>query len=184
MYSDNLRTRNGSDDDPSTTIVFPLEIEKWILMEEEAINVLNKVFEIPVATTVRSILDIYKEKDKDNPEASEMLDINTFTLGTLEYFNDMLSPKLLYKTERMQNLETRLLFPGRKACDIYGAFHLVRLMVHLKDHLKVSSMTDEERGPALRRYNHFMQYLDKNRNEMFGTATFITCPHKCNFENI
>ncbi|KAJ3120184.1 Mortality factor 4-like protein 2 [Nowakowskiella sp. JEL0407] len=68
--------------------------------------------------------------------------VKEIMLGLVFYFNNALE-NILYQYEKSQYLNILKMYPGIKMCDIYGAEHLVRLLVVLPKYIANSPLDSD-----------------------------------------
>jgi mortality factor 4-like protein 1 len=107
----------------------------------------NRLVSLPRESplTISGLLESYCANIKGSGPAAESLSLEV-TSGLKAYFESACSAVLLYKQERQQYAEVTEGNPDSDLCSIYGAEHLLRLLVKLPT--LISHARIDERGLA------------------------------------
>ncbi|KAF8582395.1 MRG-domain-containing protein [Ramaria rubella] len=154
------------------------DILKVILVDDwEAVTKNHQLVTLPRTPTVQELLREFKayvdtlEKQPAHVEA-----VPTIIAGLQLYFDRSLGANLLYRFERMQYAEIRKRYitgptvkvgEEKDMSSIYGAEHLLRMIVSLPTMIGGSNM-DPESVSVLRDYVHeLMTFMVKDRDRLF-----------------
>ncbi|ETW76788.1 hypothetical protein HETIRDRAFT_430103 [Heterobasidion irregulare TC 32-1] len=179
-------TKRGRDDDdgtrrPELRLVIP-EILKVLLVDDwEAVTKNNQLVTLPRNPSVKDILTDFQNSVLASP-APQLRDpttvLPTIIAGLQTYFDRALGANLLYCFERPQYADIRKRYvtgptvqvgQEREMSAVYGAEHLLRMIVSLPQMVAGSTM-DPESVALVRHYvTELMNYMIKERDQIFQT---------------
>lgn len=162
---------------PKIKINIPLSLQEWLIDDFDAIMQQNKLVKVPSTKSVRSILSDYKKtikKQEESKDAKSSNELDETINGLIRYFNIMLGSQLLYKFERLQYSE--LLNLKKDVCDLYGAFHLLRLLEKLDEIIEYAPLAVKPLENLLANVNDLLKYLDKESPKLFKIEDYIIAP--------
>jgi len=177
-------TKRGRDEDDSTKkpdmkLNVP-EILKVLLVDDwEAVTKNNQLVTLPRSPTVLEILADFQThvlalKNTDLRDPTTVLP--TVVAGLQVYFDKSLGANLLYRFERPQYAEIRKRYiTGRTVkvgeekdmSSVYGAEHLLRMIVSLPQMVASSSLDPESVGIIKEYVHELMNFMVKERDRLF-----------------
>ncbi|KAG8994507.1 Esa1p-associated factor, partial [Tulasnella sp. 427] len=155
------------------------DVLKVVLVDDwEAVTKNNQLVPLPRSPTVEDILAEFKEhcasSDKKLPSKETVLP--TLISGLQLYFERSLGNNLLYRFERGQYAEARrqnitgqhvVIGEEKTMGEVYGAEHLLRMLVHLPSMIAQTSL-DPESLAILREYiMELMAFMVANKTRFF-----------------
>ncbi|KZV75655.1 MRG-domain-containing protein [Peniophora sp. CONT] len=178
-------TKRARDDDdgarkPELRLMVP-EVLKVLLVDDwEAVTKNTQLVTLPREPTVVEILQEYKAWVTQQQTTSNLRDpqvlLPTIVNGLQLYFDRALGSTLLYRFERVQYAEVRKKYitgptvsvgKEKEMSEIYGAEHLLRMLVSLPQMVASSTMDPESVG-LLRDYvNKLFEFLVEERGRLF-----------------
>uniref|UniRef100_A0A8C6MU49 Mortality factor 4-like protein 2 n=1 Tax=Mus spicilegus TaxID=10103 RepID=A0A8C6MU49_MUSSI len=144
----------------------PEELKLWLVEDWDLVTRQKQLFQLPAKKNEDAILEEYAncKKSQGNVNNKERA-LSEVVGGVKEYFNVMLGTQLLCKVERPQYAEILLAHPDVSMSQIYGAPHLLRLLVRIG---AMYTPLDEKSLALWLGYLHdFLKYLAKNSASMF-----------------
>ncbi|CAB4469405.1 unnamed protein product [Rhizophagus irregularis] len=138
---------------------------QWITKNQLIIHPMPR--EKTVDDILKEFLDWYLEKLRERNKITKQqeLDVDDDVEDFKEFFNEALPIYLLYRFERQQFVEMTEKYPELPYSSIYGAEHLMRLIVKIPD-LVFSVQMKEEKAEEIqtlvREIAEFMQLKCKN----------------------
>ncbi|KAF9643274.1 MRG-domain-containing protein [Thelephora ganbajun] len=181
---DGRGTKRGRDEDdtnrrPDMKLNVP-EILKVLLVDDwEAVTKNNQLVTLPRSPTVAEILHDFQEfvlLQKDTELRDPAVLLPTVISGLQVYFDRSLGANLLYRFERPQYAEIRKRFvtgpnvkvgTEKEMSAVYGAEHLLRMVVSLPQLVSTSSMDPESVGIVKDYAHELMAYMVKERERLF-----------------
>jgi len=163
-------------DEYMAKVTFKIELPKIlnsILVDDwDLITRQRKLCKQPSNVTVVNILETYYEKRcSENVENTETF--KEFTSGVQFYFDNLLSPQLLYPGERQQYNEIIKKLSGKKPSQIYGVTHLLRLFVRLGSVLAYSNLSETQASKTIQYIHEFLSYLQENVSFLFSSNDYF-----------
>ncbi|KAI5925499.1 MRG-domain-containing protein [Camillea tinctor] len=160
---------------PSIKIVVTDVLKALLVDDWENITKNMQLVPIPHSKPVTKILEDYAAYETPKrPAGSSQIDILEETLaGLKEYFDKSLGRILLYRFERVQYADIHKKwasdpdFEGKAASDIYGAEHLLRLIVTLPELIAQTNMDQQSVNRLREELSKFCAWLSKNATEYF-----------------
>ncbi|EIW77837.1 MRG-domain-containing protein [Coniophora puteana RWD-64-598 SS2] len=180
-------TKRARDDDdshkkPEMKLTVP-EILKVVLVDDwEAITKNSQLVTLPRTPNVVEVLQLFKEyvaaQGKNTPLREPDLVLPTICSGLQVYFDRSLGANLLYRFERPQYAEIRKKYvTGPKVTvgqekdmsAIYGAEHLLRMLVAMPQMVANSTMDGESVGLVRDYVNELLNFMASAREKLFLT---------------
>ncbi|CDO76905.1 hypothetical protein BN946_scf184594.g12 [Trametes cinnabarina] len=178
-------TKRGREEDegtrkPEMKLNVP-EILKVLLVDDwEAVTKNNQLVGLPRKPNVTELLEQFKQHVLAQGSSTHLKDpkvlLPTIVAGLQTYFDRALGANLLYRFERPQYAEIRKKYvtgptvqvgQEKEMSQIYGAEHLLRMLVALPQMVASSSMDGESVG-ILRDYvNELLQWMVKEKDRIF-----------------
>ncbi|KAI9513477.1 MRG-domain-containing protein [Russula earlei] len=171
-------TKRGRDDEdgtrrPEMRLAVPDALKVLLVDDWEAVTKNNQLVTLPRNPTVAEILEEFKQHILDNP-ASNLRDpqvvIPTIVSGLQVYFDKALGSNLLYRFERAARFVTGptvQVNQEREMSSIYGAEHLLRMIVSLPSMVAGSTMDPESVGLVRDYVTELMAYMHNQRHRIF-----------------
>lgn len=158
--------------------VLPPELIKWLHHDTEQVLKMRTLVALPRKHTVTIILDMFdenrasvKEAGNDNPKRDTL---SGPVQGLRDLFDRMIGGRLLYRFERPQYSRLLKAAPLIAPCDIYGAEHLLRLMVLLPEMIAASQPLETQIAEMGVIVAELMAFLMKDEGEYFGGDYCLT----------
>ncbi|PLW10382.1 hypothetical protein PCANC_01676 [Puccinia coronata f. sp. avenae] len=126
------------------TILMPEPLKVQLVDDWEAVTRKHQVVSLPRNPTVKTLLEEYEQYAVDRstiPQAKNL--IKEVNAGLKVYFDRSLGFCLLYRNERQQYIDIRKKFKTKPPSEIYGAEHLLRLIVNLPEMISHTKMEPE-----------------------------------------
>jgi len=177
-------TKRGRDEDdtvkkPDMKLNVPEVLKVFLVDDWEAVTKNNQLVTLPRSPTVAEILEEFQTYVLSLP-STDLRDpptvLPTIISGLQLYFDRSLGANLLYRFERPQYAEIRKRYitgptvvvgQEKDMSAVYGAEHLLRMLVSLPQMIASSSMDPESVG-ILKEYAHeLMGYMIKERERIF-----------------
>ncbi|KAH7334005.1 MRG-domain-containing protein [Rhizoctonia solani] len=179
---------------PEMKLEIPDVLKVQLVDDWEAVTKSNRLVPLPRNPTVQDILINFKEWLPTVVPNSKQRMLATvlpvITAGLQLYFDRSIGANLLYRFERAQYADLRrryvagpLVMAGepRDMSTIYGAEHLLRLIVNLPSMIAQTTM-DTESVALLKEYiEYLLQYLVQERERVFLAEYEHASPH---YQNI
>lgn len=177
-------TKRGRDDDESTRkpemkLTVPEPLKATLVDDWEAVTKNNQLVDLPRNPNVVQILALFeKHVLKTRPpelRQPEVL-IHTIISGLQVYFDRSLGSQLLYRFERPQYAVVRQTYVTGADVDvskipemsaIYGAEHLLRMLVSLPQMVAASPLDAESVGLIRDYVNELLNFLAANKEDVF-----------------
>ncbi|KAI0267400.1 MRG-domain-containing protein [Gloeopeniophorella convolvens] len=177
-------TKRGRDDDdgtrrPEMRLVVPETLKVLLVDDWEAVTKNNQLVTLPRSPTVVEILEEFKEHILSNPSPNlrdPQVVLPTIVSGLQVYFDRALGSNLLYRFERPQYADMRKRYvtgptvqvsQEREMSAIYGAEHLLRMIVSLPAMVAGSTMDPESVGLVRDYVTELMTYMTNQRHRIF-----------------
>jgi len=150
-------------------LVLPGPLKKRLVQDWELINRKHKLVQLPREVTVSKILSEYHEskKGKLKPSGADAKNSAEICDGLRVYFDRALYPTLLYRYELPQFEDIKQTDPS-SLCDVYGAEHLLRLLVKLPSLFTETTMSDVQVGIVQKCISDFIRFFHKKQAEFFA----------------
>ncbi|KAK0444994.1 MRG-domain-containing protein [Desarmillaria tabescens] len=177
-------TKRGRDDDESTRkpemkLTVPELLKATLVDDWEAVTKNNQLVDLPRKPNVVQILALFEKHVLETrpPELRqpEVL-IHTIISGLQVYFDRSLGSQLLYRFERPQYAVVRQTYVTGADVDvskipemsaIYGAEHLLRMLVSLPQMVSASPLDAESVGLIRDYVNELLNFLAANKSDLF-----------------
>ncbi|TDL20426.1 MRG-domain-containing protein [Rickenella mellea] len=178
-------TKRGRDEDdgtkkPEMKLNIPDILKARLVDDWEAVTKNSQLLSVPRTPNVQELLEEFKAHvlALPKPPMTPQTLLPTITAGLQLYFDRSLGANLLYRFERPQYAEMRkryvtgqtvIIGKERDMSAVYGAEHLLRMIVSLPSMVASSSM-DPESVNILREYVHeLLNFMVKERDRIFQT---------------
>ncbi|XP_048219390.1 mortality factor 4-like protein 1 [Perognathus longimembris pacificus] len=158
-------------------IKIPEELKRWLVDDWDLITNQNQLYCLPAKKNVDSILEEYEhcKKSGGSPDNMEYA-VNEVVAGIREYFNATLDTQLLYKCEKPQHEELLQGHPEEPMSHLYGAPHLLRLLLRIEAMLSYTPMDEKSLALLLSYLQNFLKYLAKNSTTLFSISDYEVAP--------
>ncbi|KAI9464005.1 MRG-domain-containing protein [Lactarius psammicola] len=177
-------TKRGRDDDdgtrrPEMRLVVPDTLKVLLVDDWEAVTKNNQLVTLPRSPTVSEILEEFKQHILGSPPPNlrdPQVVLPTIVSGLQVYFDKALGSNLLYRFERPQYADIRKRYvtgptvqvsQEREMSSIYGAEHLLRMIVSLPAMVAGSTMDPESVGLVRDYVTELMTYMMDQRARLF-----------------
>lgn len=178
-------TKRGREDDdgarrPEMRLAVPDTLKVLLVDDWEAVTKNSQLVTLPRSPTVAEILEEFEQHIHNNPHQSNLRDpqvvLPTIVSGLKVYFDKALGSNLLYRFERPQYAEMRKRYvtgptvklnEEREMSAIYGAEHLLRMIVSLPSMVAGSTMDPESVGLVRDYVTELMTYMMNERHRLF-----------------
>jgi len=177
-------TKRGRDDDdgtrrPEMRLVVPDTLKVLLVDDWEAVTKNNQLVTLPRNPTVAEILEEFKQHILNSPPPNlrdPQVVLPTIVSGLQVYFDKALGSNLLYRFERPQYADIRKRYvtgptvqvsQEREMSAIYGAEHLLRMIVSLPAMVAGSTMDPESVGLVRDYVTELMTYMMDERARLF-----------------
>eukprot|EP00884_Botryococcus_braunii_P019253 jgi/Botrbrau1/6010/Bobra.104_1s0037.1 len=144
-------------------ISIPVELKKVLLEDNKAVVEEKRLVPLPRAPCVSDLLNEYVATASALASPEAALEMQGVMAGVEVYFDKALRDYLLYEPEHRQGIHQ--LKRGQRASSVYGAEHLLRLMVSLPN--LVPCMTSEAATAAETYLPQFLTFLQDNADRFF-----------------
>ncbi|OUM53403.1 hypothetical protein BVG19_g2681 [[Candida] boidinii] len=154
---------------PEITLQIPTELKSLLVDDWELITKNKKLVNLPSAINVEKILFDYEEiyfKDLHKGSVDYDNGLEIFQ-GLKLYFNRSLGSILLYQLERKQLKDLSQEFSSKLPSELYGAEHLLRLIVSLPGLMAQTSMDHQSISTIRSFLEKFLRYLNLNSEKYF-----------------
>ncbi|RDX42533.1 MRG-domain-containing protein [Lentinus brumalis] len=178
-------TKRGREEDegtrrPEMKLNVPESLKVLLVDDWEAVTKNNQLVGLPRKPNVVELLEEFKQYVLSEETSTQLKDpkvlLPTIVAGLQTYFDRALGANLLYRFERPQYAEIRKKYvtgpkvqvgQEKEMSAIYGAEHLLRMLVNLPAMVATSAMDGESVG-LLRDYaNELLQWMVKERHRIF-----------------
>lgn len=153
---------------PEINILIPDPLKSLLVDDWEIVTKEHQLLQLPAKPSVNDIIKQYKQSlGKKSITETEIMD--EFLAGLKVYFKRSLGNLLLYRFERQQylNLTKDPELKDRELSAVYGAEHLMRLMVTLPGLIAQTTMDQQSVGTLKEHVEGFLKFLDQNKKEFF-----------------
>ncbi|EEB05342.2 Clr6 histone deacetylase complex subunit Alp13 [Schizosaccharomyces japonicus yFS275] len=154
----------GTDEDaegyhePKYQMEVPNLLKLWLVNDWEYITKNQQLIPVPRKPTVRDVIRSFREQQMQSITDEIEADVFEQAMsGLLLYFNKCLGNMLLYRFERQQYLEVIREHPNTEMADVYGAEHLLRLLVSMPELIEQTQMDTESVHVLLRYVEEFLR---------------------------
>ncbi|KAF8888995.1 MRG-domain-containing protein [Infundibulicybe gibba] len=179
-------TKRGREEDesskkPDIKLNVPEVLKVMLVDDWEAVTKNNQLVTLPRNPTVEQLLNEFGTYVTDlKPKPPHLRDpaivAPTVISGLQTYFDRALGPRLLYRFERPQYLAIRKQYitgqqvvvgQEKEMSAVYGAEHLLRMLVSLPQMIASSSLDPESVGYVRDYVNELLQWMVKERQRIF-----------------
>jgi len=177
-------TKRGRDEDehskrPEMKLNVPETLKVLLVDDWEAVTKNNQLVSLPRTPNVVELLEEFKNyvlAEKPTHLKDPPILLPTIIAGLQTYFDRALGANLLYRFERPQYAEIRkkyvtgptvIVGQEKEMSAIYGAEHLLRMLVSLPQMVASSNMDSESVGLVRDYANELMLYMTKERDRIF-----------------
>lgn len=184
---DGRGTKRGREEDdshrkPDMKLNVPEALKVQLVDDWEAVTKNNQLVPLPRKPSVLDILQEFKDHVLKMGKQTSLRDpeliLPTITSGLQVYFDRSLGANLLYRFERPQYAEIRKTYvtgpkvvvgQEKEMSAIYGAEHLLRMLVSLPQMVASSTMDGESVGLVKDYVNELLVFLVDERSRFFLT---------------
>ncbi|KAI6103806.1 MRG-domain-containing protein [Pisolithus croceorrhizus] len=184
---DGRGTKRGREEDdshrkPEMKLNVPEALKVQLVDDWEAVTKNNQLVPLPRKPNVLDILQEFKDHVLEMGKQTSLRDpeliLPTITSGLQVYFDRSLGANLLYRFERPQYAEIRKTYvtgpkvvvgQEKEMSAIYGAEHLLRMLVSLPQMVASSTMDGESVGLVKDYVNELLVFLVDERSRFFLT---------------
>lgn len=156
-------------DDPLRWFELPTVLKRTVLDDFEYVSESGRLYPLPAQVTVAAILHAWVRHRKRTQD-TDAGQIRALAESLQRYFNEALSSMLLYEDERPQYAMVTTSHPGKRASEIYGGEHLLRLMVKLPWFLEQLPITRDEVRQFARLFQDLCRFLLRNHYRFFSVV--------------
>ncbi|KAF2431983.1 MRG-domain-containing protein [Tothia fuscella] len=158
---------------PIIRIPMPDLLKSALVDDWEMVTKNNQLVKLPSDTPASVVLDDYLayEKTKRHPGTAEVDILEEIVKGLKDYFGCAIGRVLLYRQERAQHISLLKAsrsptgdLAGKSMEDIYGAEHLIRLLVSMPELVAQTNMD--------------MQSVNRLREEMIKLTMWLAAPQQ------
>eukprot|EP00039_Didymoeca_costata_P002305 m.59208 g.59208 ORF g.59208 m.59208 type:complete len:306 (+) comp11228_c0_seq1:114-1031(+) len=158
---------------PDVKLTFPPTLDKQLGDDWNFVFSEKRLVPLPRTITVRHVLDKFKtEGIRRNTVAKA--NAQALAAGLVHIFDSSIGVALLYGFERLQYSEILEAHPEASMADIYGAEHLLRLLVVIPRHLMAVGLT--EASAEVTTINQLLSFLDSNFEDFFVSEYEMATP--------
>jgi len=164
------RPREDDEKKPELKLVVPDILKVQLVDDWEAVTKNNQLVSLPREPNVREILEDFQETLKPRVSPSTAQLFPELLAGLTLYFNRSLGQNLLYRFERAQYAEAKKKYESGKEhglAEIYGAEHLLRMIVNMPAMIKETGMDGESMRLLGEHINELLKYLTDRRERVF-----------------
>ena len=177
---ESMKKQKMSEDDPvmrhEIKLLLAVPLKKQLVDDWEHITRSKKLVPLPRKITVADILAEFaatKSLKKGIPE-QVVIDVAE---GLQVYFDQALGSLLLYRFERAQYNQTMADHKNKRASEIYGAEHLLRLLVKLPELLSLTNMTSTQKAILESKCLEFVKFFQRGASRYFlSSAEYADAP--------
>ncbi|KZT01680.1 MRG-domain-containing protein [Laetiporus sulphureus 93-53] len=164
---------------PEMKLNVPESLKVLLVDDWEAVTKNNQLVSLPRSPNVIELLEEFKNyvlKERPPHLKDPVTLLPTLIAGLQTYFDRALGANLLYRFERPQYAEIRRKYvtgptvkvgEEKEMSAIYGAEHLLRMLVSLPQMVASSSMDNESVGLVRDYVNELMVYMAKEQHRIF-----------------
>mmetsp|Transcript_5262 Transcript_5262/g.10036 ORF Transcript_5262/g.10036 Transcript_5262/m.10036 type:complete len:279 (+) Transcript_5262:115-951(+) len=147
-------------------IAFPSSLKKKLIADWEHVTKQDKLVRLPRNPTVREILEKYANGDNESGDGDNSDKMSGLVYGIQTYFDKALPNILLYTQERGQC--EKVLKNNKRASEVYGAEHLLRLCIKLPELLPYNSMDKVTISGLEKEMSDLITYIQQNESNLFS----------------
>lgn len=150
-------------------IELPAVLQKQLLDQYDAIHDEGKLLQLPRRPNVMQVFQQYVQYVREKQGVSQAEE--DLVTGLQVYFDKALWQCLLYKVERRQ--AEMVLAAGQAPSAVYGAEHLLRLVVKLPELLPQTGVTGEALQLLIQRLEDLLTYLQVQAERIFAQGAYV-----------
>lgn len=153
---------------PEIVVLCPDILKELLVNDWELITKEHQLVSLPSKPTVSEIIKKYRTS-LGKLSSSEDEKYTEFLSGLKIYFNRALGSILLYRFERQQYLDITKdpATADKDPCDIYGAEHLLRLIVSLPSLIAYTNLDQESIAIFKDQVENLSKFLEQNQKTFF-----------------
>ncbi|KAI9244888.1 MRG-domain-containing protein [Sporodiniella umbellata] len=154
---------------PEIKLEIPEGLKGYLVSDCENVTKNSKLVTLPKAITVNNILERFvaqKQKASGGRELNKD-HLEQVCNGLRAYFNQSLGTLLLYRFERPQFDSITKLYPETELVDIYGAEHLLRLMVQLPSLVAYTTMDTYSIRILVDHATDLLRFIQRQQKQFF-----------------
>jgi mortality factor 4-like protein 1 len=153
---------------PEILIIIPDSLKSLLVDDWEMVTKDHLLLKLPVKTTIEDILNNYRRSiGKKSTVEAEILD--EFLAGLKMYFNRSIGNLLLYRFERQQylDLQNNPQLKDKDPSRIYGAEHLMRLIVTMPSLIAQTTMDQQSAGTLKDQIERLLRFIEREKKVLF-----------------
>ncbi|KAJ1630378.1 MRG-domain-containing protein [Pavlovales sp. CCMP2436] len=149
-------------------LIIPQALKIKLVADWEAVTREHKLVPLPSSPSIAQILDEFCDA-KGRRSQHERL-YTEVRAGIANYFQQALEQALLYRFERKQfeDLVASAEHAGRPLEELFGAEHLLRLLVKLPTYLEATKMEADQRIVLQAKLQELLKFMQKNHAQFFA----------------
>mmetsp|Transcript_28795 Transcript_28795/g.46600 ORF Transcript_28795/g.46600 Transcript_28795/m.46600 type:complete len:296 (+) Transcript_28795:73-960(+) len=176
------KRKAGGESEEKFALNVPKNLKNVIFNDWSDVLQKQKLVPLPRKPTIAQLLEDYTqnrkiEKSQNSEEERQMAEDDEKVLaemieGLKHYFNKVVGRRLLYRCERLQysnHMESSGM--SKLPTDVYGAEHLLRLLVKLPDFVEVTAMEPNVMKLFMEILDDLLLFLSENQKVYFVPAT-------------
>ena len=164
---------------PEINLQIPDSLKSILVDDWENVTKNGELVTLPSSTPANSVLEDYRQEEipKRRPTSADFDILEEFISGLQSYFQMTLGRILLYTHERPQYNEIRKLWEnaapgsemdGKGPGDVYGAEHLIRLMVKMPELVAQTNMDKQSVSRMREELARLTMWLGRNSGKYFS----------------
>ncbi|ERE65685.1 MRG containing protein [Cricetulus griseus] len=160
---------------------WPQVLKACLVEDWDLVNNQKQLFQLPAEKNVDHILANYVTFVKSQGKSDNTVySIVELLYTTREYFNKILGTQLLSQFEKPQYAEMLLAYPDIPISRIYGAPHLLRLLVNIGAELAHWSLSRQSLMSVSSYMHSFLNFLAENSTSLFSSSNYkMASPEYC-----
>ncbi len=170
------RTEGGINDDGYSNLLqfeLPMSLRRVLVNDWRYVTSRKKSYPLPRKHTMDRVLEEFLEAEEERADTSDAAGVAVDVMrgvcdGLMSYFNVACGRILLYRQERTQYGELVRKNPTVNKATVYGAEHLLRLLVKLSDLIAPLQMEPDTLTSTRLTVRALVRYLAQNAATLFS----------------